>query len=91
MEVVLLDVESLHLGISDLDALWVAVGVDVAGDGETSCPPEQVNSLARPVARLGAPSDGRKARTRTSECPARTPGGPGGKEELVNTETNGSR
>ena len=28
------DVDGVHLGIGDLDALGIAVGVDVAGDGE---------------------------------------------------------
>jgi len=29
-----LDVESGHLGIADLDALGIAVGVDITSDGE---------------------------------------------------------
>ena len=34
MEGIVLDVESGHLGIADLDALGIAVGVDITSDGE---------------------------------------------------------
>ncbi len=34
MEGIALDVEGGHFDIADLDALWVTVLVDVAGDGE---------------------------------------------------------
>jgi len=34
VERVAFNVDGVHLGIGDLDALGIAVGVDVAGDGE---------------------------------------------------------
>src|SRR6266446_913180 len=58
MEGMILDPKSFHLGIADLDALGIAVGIDIAGDGQTvvgRCRGEQLDDDLVGEERLAPP------------------------------------
>src|SRR5712691_6349328 len=58
MEGVVPDVQSSHLGVADLDALGIAVGIDVASDGQTvvgRCRGEQLDDDLVGEERLATP------------------------------------